>query len=63
MSVYYFTLILCFFPRDATSFKGLPLCPDNEFTKYETIFILLNLEAKIQFYSEKEKKGNKKCEV
>lgn len=55
-SVSYLTLISCVFPRDATVFKRLPLCPDNELTKYETIFVVLNLEPKIQFYSRKKKK-------
>lgn len=62
MSISYFMLILCFFSRDATVFKGLPLCPDNEFIKYEKIIVLLNLEAKTQFYSGK-KRTKKRCEV
>lgn len=52
--------ILCFFPRDATIFKGLPLCHDNELTKYEIIFVLLNLEAKAEFYSGKKEKKKKR---
>lgn len=60
MSVSYFTLIFCFFPRDANVFKGLLLCADNELIKYERIFSLLNLEAKIPFYSGQKKK---KCGI